>query len=302
MLLEGYPFGKSWEGPFDLSDELTYIEWRRQKLENYPEEPGQLIVEVNHPARISESEQERITRLVAKTGMAIYKTMETPESVTREDIRKLGETFGLFSLDNNLFSDDDGLTALEVRNGENRGDFIPYTDRPIHWHTDGYYNSPEHEIRGLLLHCVRQAQKGGENALMDIEIAYIRLRDENPDYIKALSQSDAMTIPEHRDGEKLIRPEISVPVLYPYSDGNPGMRYTQRKRNIRWKDDPVVIEAEEYLRDILSNDPLVFRAKLDEGMGLISNNVLHDRSAFENNPERPRLLYRGRYRERVKGT
>jgi hypothetical protein len=37
-------------------------------------------------------------------------------------------------------------------------------------------------------------------------------------------------------------------------------------------------------------------------MGLVCNNVLHERSAFEDAPGRPRLLYRARYVERIAGT
>jgi hypothetical protein len=34
-------------------------------------------------------------------------------------------------------------------------------------------------------------------------------------------------------------------------------------------------------------------------MGLVANNVLHDRDAFIDDPQRPRLLYRARYLDRV---
>jgi hypothetical protein len=43
-------------------------------------------------------------------------------------------------------------------------------------------------VRGLILHCVQSAATGGENQLLDHEIAYILLRDENPDHIRALSR------------------------------------------------------------------------------------------------------------------
>jgi alpha-ketoglutarate-dependent taurine dioxygenase len=75
-----------------------------------------------------------------------------------------------------------------VRGAEERGErkeFIPYTDKPIRWHTDGYYNIPERTVRGMVLHCVQSAASGGENQLLDHEIAYILLRDENPDFIRA---------------------------------------------------------------------------------------------------------------------
>ena len=44
----------------------------------------------------------------------------------------------------------------------------------------------------------------------------------------------------------------------------------------------------------------IFRARLEPGMGLLCNNVLHDRSAFTDDPTHPpRLLYRARYYDRI---
>jgi hypothetical protein len=37
-------------------------------------------------------------------------------------------------------------------------------------------------------------------------------------------------------------------------------------------------------------------------MGLVCNNVLHDRQAFANSAQRKRLIYRARYYERVSGS
>jgi hypothetical protein len=48
-----------------------------------------------------------------------------------------------------------------------------------------------------------------------------------------------------------------------------------------------------------SDSPYIYRGTLQSGQGLISNNVLHDRSAFNDQPERPRLLYRLRYFDRI---
>ena len=50
-----------------------------------------------------------------------------------------------------------------------------------------------------MLHCVSPAADGGENGLLDPEIAYLRLRDENPEFIRALMAPDAMTIPANTE-------------------------------------------------------------------------------------------------------
>ena len=45
--------------------------------------------------------------------------------------------------------------------------------------------------------------------------------------------------------------------------------------------------------------PFALQLRLEAGMGIVANNVLHDRSAFDDDPAAPRLLYRARYLDRV---
>jgi len=81
------------------------------------------------------------------------------------------------------------------------------------------------------------------------------------------------------------------------------MRYTARTRSIEWKQDPVTLAAVAALERLLASDlPHIHRARLEPGMGLLCNNVLHDRAAFNDDPAHPRLLYRARYYERIVGT
>ncbi len=83
-------------------------------------------------------------------------------------------------------------------------------------------------------------------------------------------------------------------------DGTLHMRHTARRRNAVWKDDPPVRAAARRLHAILEGSEAgVLRGLLQAGMGLISNNVLHDRAAFEDDPESPRLLYRARFYDRL---
>ena len=63
------------------------------------------------------------------------------------------------------------------------------------------------------------------------------------------------------------------------------MRYTARTRSIEWKQDAVTLAAVASLEKLLASDsPYIYHARLKPGMGLLSNNVLHDRSAFEDDP------------------
>ena len=233
--------------------------------------------------------------------MAVYAS-ESGDNADKEIPAKLGEQFGLTELDDNMGADD-GITSLKVVSAQWRGGYIPYTNKAIHWHTDGYYNTTDHQIRALLLHCVNAAVKGGENALMDHEIAYIHLRDSNPDYIEAFMSDDVMTIPANIVDGKEIRPERVGPVFTVMPDGNLHMRYTARTRSIMWKDDPVTGAALAALTEFLASDSAyIYRATLQSGQGLISNNVLHDRSVFEESDDIKRLLYRLRYYQRIANT
>ena len=287
--------------PFDLDNEKAYQAWRENKLENYPEKVEDLIVEINNPACLSPAEFEAIQTLLVKTNMAVY-AGNTADDPDKEIPAKLGEQFALTELDDNMGADD-GVTSLKVVSGQWRGTYIPYTDRPIHWHTDGYYNAVEHQIRGLLLHCVAPAEKGGENALLDHEIAYIHLRDSNPDYIRVLMSADVMTIPANSVDGKEIRPDRVGPVFSVMYDGNLHMRYTARTRSINWQQDTVTQAAVKRLDEFLKSDsPYIYRATLQSGQGLISNNVLHDRSGFDDGESVKRLLYRLRYYQRIVNT
>lgn len=287
--------------PFDLDNEKAYQAWREIKLENYPEKVEELIVEVNNPVDLTRAEINAIHTLVVKTNMAVYagNTGRDPE---KEIPAKLGKQFGLTELDDNMGADD-GVTSLKVVSGRWRSGYIPYTNKAIHWHTDGYYNPLNYQIYALLLHCVSPAEKGGENALLDHEIAYIHLRDTNPDYIKALMTNDVMTIPANIKNGKEIRPDRTGPVFSVMPEGNLHMRYTARTRSIEWKDDPVTQAAVKTLSEFLdSESPYIYRATLQSGQGLVSNNVLHDRSGFEDAGDYKRLLYRLRYYQRIADT
>lgn len=282
--------------------ETAYRDWRRARLDRHPRQVGELMVEVGDIERLSEAEHAALLDRVRRCNMAVY--AETRPRAGRDDkeaLRCLGRRFGLERLDCNHLADDDGVTPLAVHRDGTRARYIPYTDRPIAWHTDGYYNVAGHRVRGLLLHCATPAAEGGENRLMDAEVLYILLRDQDPRLVEALMRPDAMTIPGN-DEEGMRRPATVGPVFF-VEDGRVQMRYTARGRNIEWSIDPDVQEAVAVIRRILDGDsPYVFKARLEAGMGLISNNVLHTREPFIDDPARPRLLYRARYHDRIAGS
>ena len=281
--------------PFDLDNTAAYEAWKETKLKDYPEKVEQLVVEIKNPHKLTDAEKEALRTLCRKTNMAVYvgNTGDDPDKSIAVDIAL---QFGLQQRDNNMGADDDGITSLMVQQDQFHERYIPYTTHAIHWHTDGYYNELDKQINALNLHCVRPAKEGGENALMDHEIAYLMLRDENPEHIVALMQADAMTIPENISDGEMIRPARSGPVFSVHADGHLHMRYTARARNVIWKNDAATQKAVSALEALLASDSkYIYRATLQSGWGLISNNVLHDRSGFNDDETQPRLLYRLRY-------
>lgn len=288
--------------PFDPDNESAYQQWRDQKLESYPEDIGDLVVEIDDPRNLTQTEFDALLQRCRKTNMALYagKTGTDPHP----DIPlAMAQQFGLQALNKNWLADDNGLTSLTVRDDGVRKHYIPYTNLAINWHTDGYYNIANQQILALNLHVVQRAARGGENALLDHEIAYILLREKNPDYIRILMAPETLTIPARIENGNVARREEPGPVFSIRSDGNLHMRYTIRVNNVIWADDPLTIEALGYLKEILEGDSkYIYRGLLQPGMGLISNNVLHDRAAFNDNDEHKRHYYRARYFERLAGT
>jgi len=289
--------------PFALGNDDLYRRWRERKLNSYPKKIDDLIVEVSDPRRLSNNEYMALLGIAQKANMAIY-AGNTGSDPSPEIPLAIAEKFDLWQIDKNWLANDNGLTSLTVVNDGVRKNYIPYTNKSINWHTDGYYNAINKQIHALNLHVVQKADEGGSNQIMDHEIAYILLREKNPYFIHALMDINVMTIPANMQSNGVVRPARSGPVFSVSSDGNLHMRYTARARNVFWSESSIVTEAIKYLHKILNDtkSEFVFKGLLEPGMGLISNNVLHDRSSFNDSDETKRHYYRARYFDRLGNT
>lgn len=287
--------------PFDLDQPELYARWRVAKLASQPRCVDDLIVDVADPRQLSQTEHANILALCARCNMAVYRSPVTEQDKTL--VPRLGAQLGLHRLDANWLADEDGISQIAVSQeeaGASRTDFIPYTDQPIKWHTDGYYHPQSRRIEGMILHCVRAAGQGGVSGLVDHEMLYIALRDTNPDWVRALMANDAMTIPERTHAQGVARAAQGGPVFYLRPDGGLQMRYTARTRSIAWKDDPLTHAATAELNRLLNSAaPWVFHLLLAPGMGIVANNVPHARSGFSEASDQTRLLYRARYLDHV---
>lgn len=291
-------------GVFELGNDPAYQIWRAEKLQGYPALWNESIVTVADMAAPQCDEISEIVNNCEKANMVIYRVVKPilPD-MYEEVLENFCKKLGLYTMESHRSASKKGVVAIEQTTKGGKGGYIPYTNKPLSWHTDGYYNAPQDRIRAMVLHCARDALEGGVNELFDPEIAYIRLRDENPQFIAALMHPQAMIIPANDDPRSDYRPDSIGPVfeVEPQS-GHLHMRFSARTRNIIWRDDPVTMQARAHLIHILENDPLVLRHKLQSGEGVISNNVLHNRTGFvdTDKAEATRLLYRIRYKERVR--
>jgi hypothetical protein len=288
--------------PFSLSDDGPYQAWREQKLARIATDAESLLVPVENPLQLNTTERAAIESRCRENNMAIYRVSVSARTENKQIVHALGLQLGLCRLDNNLRSDEDDITSLRVVEQQGNA-YIPYTSRPLSWHTDGYYNRLENQVRGIIMYCVRPAAEGGVNSLLDPELLYIRLRDANPDYIRALMQPLAMTIPPNVEQGEQIRGARSGPVFsVDPQTASLHMRYSARKRNIEWFDDELTRDAAALITEILKDEAAVISYRLESGEGIVCNNVLHNRSGFNDDKNRPRLLYRARYYDRVANT
>ncbi len=286
--------------PFNLSDDKSYQTWREKKLHqalNYQSGLNDLFVTITHCQSPSSTEVDQVLQNCLRYSFSFYRLAHKRDN-TKSNIMNFVEQLGPLQLDSNFCADDDKLTSITQTRHINQHDYIPYSNKRLSWHTDGYYNTTDKQINAMLLHCKQPAQSGGASLIMDHEIAYILLRDENPEFIHALMEKDAMTIPANILNNKVIRKAQTGPIFSTLPNGQLHMRFSARTRNIEWKQSALILEAVSFLTQLFESDsPYILKYTLQAGEGLICKNILHRRTSFVDYEEsdKKRLLYRGRY-------
>ena len=276
-----------------------YEQWRARKLASAERTVESRLVQIKNAASLKDSERELLLSECSNHNFALYE-LKNVEQNNKPAIHAFASQLGLKNLDGNLCADNDQLTSITVSAHKGQHDYIPYTPKKLNWHTDGYYNPKARQINGMLLHCVNPAAEGGETWLMDHELAYLLLRDKNPEYINALFAEDVLTIPANIIDGKVIRPSQSGPMFSVNDQGRLHMRYSARLRNIEWRDDALVTEATAFLQRLWeAGSSLIVKHTLQAGQGVVCNNVLHGRTGFESGGGIKRLLFRGRYYDSI---
>ena len=291
---------------FDIfREEADYRDWRHSKLVKLQLPNTAVFVEIANPFKLRPDEQQQMLEQIDQRNHTLY-CYDSAQYKSFEPVQALCRQLGLKKSIASPEVSNQNIAVLYDRQGlsnQSGSRYIPYSSKGLKWHTDGYYNSAESMVRSFILHCDCAAEVGGENSLIDHELLYMHIRDLRPDWISALSRPDIMTIPENRQGRHVVREKFQGPVfaLDPVSNSL-YMRYTQRRRNIHWYNDPAVAGALNGLEEILNSDlPGKVTVKLSSGEGVLCNNIVHCRNSYADSGLRgeERRLYRIRFSERI---
>ena len=286
--------------PYLLENEVAYQQWRNHKLENRARTRSTQVFGLNADGLLADNQLADVRQQIDAYNFIIFETQDS--NFGKRDFLALNRQFGLRDLDTNLGADDDKVTALHVvSESDRRAQYIPYTNRAMNWHTDGYYNPHERRINAFALYCVNQSARGGGNYLFDHEMMYLLIRDQSIELLEVLMHDDLMRIPANVQDNKVIRAEESGPVFSLQTDSCAlNMRFTSRPHNIVWKSDKRSQQALNLVRETLMQGEGMIEIRLQAGQGIICNNILHGRQAFQDNSEGPaRLVYRARYHDAI---
>lgn len=270
-----------------------YKLWADKKLERFSNKIDDLIVEINNPSSLTKPEKTYMSKIINQHNIVFFQ-IDKEAMDLKAAIKIMGSQIGLGNYEIDSKSDDDGLTEIKIHSKhQSNTEYIPYTNKKLNWHTDGYYNNNENLILSWILFCRTQSESGGMNKYMDHEIAYI-LFNEAYNNISDLMLHNTYTIPENTLTQ---RKAVDSPI-FSFINGKLHMKFTMREKNILWNDKSQ--KAASNLKNIINNsDEYHITHKFTEGQGVITNNVIHMRTPFTNLEKKNRLLYRLRSKKRM---
>ena len=285
--------------PFELQQISAYQQWRESVLAGAEKVCPSRLIELRALAAPTRNELQALRENVSAHGFALYRTADGAGVAA---LRRFARALGLYNHDRAASG------AAEVRHLRDTGsaarirEYIPFTNRAINWHTDGYYGGAEKPVQAFVMHCLSPAPVGGENQFLDPRRVYIALREENPAWIRALSEPRALGIPANVIDGRVVRSARYGPVFSVHAGPRPAlrMRYTIRKKHVEWGDGNVLIQARERLQRLLEADELdAIRVRLQAGVGVVCTNILHTRAAFEDTAQQRRHVLRARYLDAI---
>ena len=250
-----------------------FIEWAAKKDLDIPSNINDLKVSISDINHVSKAEISQIKQKLTKFNCCIYASGTNLDDNSK--IMRFAQSLGMRTFDSHNI-DDSAISTISANKDENNMRYIPYTNKGLNWHTDGYYDSKP--IFSWLLHCIEPALSGGENFLLDHELA-IREYILKYDDIIYLTNNETFSIPTDEVAKREITSNYVCDMNNEYKKLH--MNFSMRKENI------IVNKDSEYamskLIKIIKEDCKKYHLtyKLSKSEGIVSNNILHGRSAFK---------------------
>ena len=267
-----------------------FKQWALEKEDNIPLNIDDLIVKIQDINHATLAEISNIKDIIKRFNCCIYQSKVGLNA--QADLMNFAQSIGMETYDtNNIHNSPISLImSLETKNALN---YIPYTNKKLNWHTDGYYD--EKPIFSWLLHCEEPAYSGGENYLLDHELA-IREYIIKYDNLESLSSLDAFTIPGNTHANRGETKGYICDNDNEYKKFH--MKFSMREKNMKLNEQSktAIMRMKKIIKEDCKKYCLTY--KLSKNEGIVSNNILHGRNSFEDG-KAMRKLYRIRSYERI---
>ena len=272
------------------SKSSEFKQWASEKEDNIPLNIGDLKAEIQDINHITSEEISNIKGKIKKFNFCVYKS--TVGLHNQADLVNFARSIGMKTYDTNNIHNSPVSLIMSLESG-NAVNYIPYTNKQLNWHTDGYYD--EKPIFSWLLHCEEPAYSGGENYLLDHELA-IREYIFKYDNLDSLSRSDALVIPGNVEAKRDETKGYICDSDNVYKRFH--MKFSMREKNMKLNEQSKT--AFMRMKKIIKEDckKYCLTYKLSKNEGIVSNNILHGRNSFKDGKVM-RKLYRIRSYERI---
>ena len=272
------------------SKSYEFKQWASEKEDNIPSNINDLKIDLHDINHISLKEISIIKDKIKRFNCCIYKSHV--DLLTQADLLNFAKSIGMITYDdNNIHSNP--VSSIMPLEPEKTVNYIPYTNKQLNWHTDGYYD--EKPIFSWLLHCEEPAFSGGENYLLDHELA-IREYILKHDNLDQLTRPDSFIIPSNADAGRNETKGYICDMNNKYKKFH--MKFSMRQKNIELNErsKTAFIRMKKIIKEDCKKYCITY--KLSKNEGIVSNNILRGRNSFVDGKVM-RKLYRIRSYERI---
>ena len=105
-------------------------------------------VKIPDIGNITIKDRKKISSNIKKYNFTLFEINDC----TNSNLLKFANNLGLEKIIQNPYSDKNGVSNITAIKDKRQGEYIPYTNKKLNWHTDGYYNSEREEVRAFILY------------------------------------------------------------------------------------------------------------------------------------------------------